>query len=223
MGTWRGATAESPQEWVRACTCAHEHTLSSRQNIRSHCWLLPRGAAPVTCPQGAASSQDWKAFSTSSPALLRSTLPTPQIQRSLTYRLGGPLLAKSPIHLSDYNDGSLPCTPHTTRHLGPTHLYLPICQVPAQGLVLQESDSVLANPVNPANPWFSKLFYHLRSLELFLDLLMVNDLTASAFCITALSSSQAVLTLIISHRHLRRIIVRLFVDRLPGLRLREEK
>lgn len=104
------------------CVRVREHTLSSRQNVRSHCWLLPRGAAPVTCPQGAGSSQDWNAFSTSSPALLHSTLPTPRIQRSLTYRLGGPLLAKSPVHLSDYNDGSLPCAPHTTRHPGPTHL-----------------------------------------------------------------------------------------------------
>ena len=173
------------------CTRVHTKLSSEHQKPLP---LLPRGAAPVTCPQGAGSSQDWKAFSTSSPALLRSTLPTPHIQRSLTYWLGGPLLAKSPVHLSDYNDGSLPyTTPYTTRHLGPTHLYLPICQVPAQGFVLQESDSVLANPANPANPRSSKLFYHLRFLELFLDLLMVNDL--SAFCITALSSSQAVLSL----------------------------
>ena len=106
---------------------------------------------------------------------------------------------KGPVPLSDSNDGSVQYIPHPLRHLFPTHLYLPICQVLAQAPPNFKKVTVLANAATPANPWFSKLLDHLRFLELilvnFVVLFMANYLNARAFSLAALKSLQTVTSL----------------------------
>lgn len=133
--------------------CAHGHLGVPLQNHRIHVQMhtsthsalagrTPEGTATPAQGDCCANMTMWRrhfsepdSCSTPIPVLLLSLAALPYAPNAtvINFLLAGRLLVKGPVYLSHCGDRPQSYIPPLVRHLETTHLYLPICQVTAEG------------------------------------------------------------------------------------------
>lgn len=128
VSTWALGGEPLQNHHIHVCICMH---------ISTHSALVRTSEATTDPSQGNCSTvmTTWcghfpgpDSFSTSIPVFplfFAAQLYAPNFI-VINFLLGGCLLVKGPVYLSYYSDRSLSYIPHPSRHLGISHLYLPV-------------------------------------------------------------------------------------------------